>query len=91
MSTTNPETHHHENPFRGFDDSVERTVGADMRLIYGLGAPILLVLGVIVILAVSPATWLVVAIVLIEIAALAIVLTGFMGMLNQPDEDEAEA
>jgi len=91
MSTTNPETHHHENPFRGFDDSVERTVGADMRLIYGLGAPILLVLGVIVILALSPATWLVVAIVLIEIAALAIVLTGFMGMLNQPDEDEAEA
>jgi len=88
MSTTNPETHDHENPFRGFDDSVERAVGADMRLIYGLGAPILLVLGVIVILALSPATWLVIAIVMIEIAALVVVLVGFMGMLNEPDEDE---
>jgi hypothetical protein len=85
MSTTNPQ---HENPFRGFDESVERALGADMRLIYGFLVPILMVVGVIVLLALSPATWLAVTILVIEVAALGVVLTGFVGMLNEPDENE---
>jgi hypothetical protein len=79
----------HENPFKGFDDSVERVLGADMRLVYGFAAPILMVIGVIVILALSPATWLVIAIVAVVLGALGVVLTGFIGMLNEPAEDDA--
>lgn len=89
MTTSSPHTNRHEHPFRGFDESVERTIGADMRLIYGFAVPILMVVGLIVILALSPATWLVITILLVEVAALCVVLTGFIGMLNEPGEDEA--
>ena len=88
MATTSPDTHPHESPFKGFDESVERTLGADMRLVYGFAVPILMVVGLIVVLALSPATWLVITILLIEVAALGVVLTGFIGMLNEPDDDE---
>gem|GEM_PF-5593982 len=60
-----------------------------MRLIYGLGAPVLMVTGLIVILALSPAVWLVAAIIVLELAALAVVLTGFIGMLNEERDDES--
>jgi hypothetical protein len=73
------------NPFRGFDESVERVLGADMRLIYGMAVPILMVCGLIVVLALSPATWLVVAVLVIEIALLAVVVLGFFGLLNEDE------
>ncbi len=88
MTTT--ENHPHENPFQGFDESVEHVLGADMRLIYGFAAPILMVVGLIIILALNPATWLVIAIVVMEVAALSVVLTGFIGMLNEPTEPDDE-
>ncbi|MBV8429946.1 MAG: hypothetical protein JO244_02205 [Solirubrobacterales bacterium] len=78
----------HENPFQGFDQSVERLLGADMRLIYGFAVPILMVVGLIVILALTPSTWLVITILVLEIAALCVVLAGFIGMLNEPGGDE---
>jgi hypothetical protein len=84
-------TTEHEHPFRGFDESVEHTLGADMRLIYGFAVPILMVTGLVVILALTPATWLLVSIMVLEVAALCVVVTGFMGMLNEPaDEDLSE-
>jgi hypothetical protein len=83
-------TDSHQNPFRGFDESVERALGADMRLIYGMAVPILMVCGLIVILALSPATWLVIAVLLMEIALLAVVVLGFVGMLNEEEQDDAE-
>ncbi|HLY47724.1 MAG TPA: hypothetical protein VKR21_00875 [Solirubrobacteraceae bacterium] len=88
MSTAASDDHPHENPFRGFDESVERALGADMRLVYGFAVPILMVVGLIIILALSPATWLVVTIVVMELAALCVVLTGFIGMLNEPDDED---
>jgi hypothetical protein len=78
----------HPNAFRGFDESVERAVGADMRLLYGLLVPILMIWGVIVVLALTPAVWLVASIVVLELAALAVVGYGLAGMLNEaPDND----
>jgi len=88
MSTQSPS--HPEHAFRGFDHSVERLVGTDMRLIYGLWVPILMVIGPIVILALSPAVWLVASILVLEIAALAVVIYGFTGMLREPEYDDTE-
>ena len=88
MATSSSDTHPHENPFKGFDDYVERTLGADMRLVYGFAVPILMVVGLIIVLALSPATWLVITILVIEVAALGVVLAGFVGMLNEPYDDE---
>jgi hypothetical protein len=41
------------------------------------------------VLALSPATWLVVAIVVLEIAALGLVVAGLMGMLDEDDQGES--
>ncbi len=78
----------HTHPFEGFDRSVEHALGADMRLLYGMAAPILMVVGLIILLALNPTTWLVVALVLLEIACLAVVVYGFVGMLDERSEDD---
>jgi hypothetical protein len=89
MASASSTTHPHGNALRGFDESVERVLGADMRLVYGMAAPILMIIGMIIVLALSPTTWLVAAIIVLELAALAIVVYGFVGMLNEDDEDDA--
>jgi hypothetical protein len=86
---TADENHPHENAFHGFDESVAHLLGADMRLVYGMAAPILMIVGLIIVLALSPATWLVVAIVVLEIAALGLVVAGLMGMLDEDDQGES--
>lgn len=83
---TSPEPHHGQHVFAGLERSVERTLGADMTLIYGLAAPILMIVGLIIILGLSPATWLVVAIVVLEIGGLGVVLTGLFGLMNDADD-----
>jgi hypothetical protein len=90
MATSTPSSSPHTSAFRGFDESVERGLGADMRLVYGMAVPILMIVGLIVILALSPAVWLVAAIVVMELAALAVVVYGFMSMLREPDHEDAD-
>jgi len=90
MTTLQPDPHHHprRHPFRGFDESALRLFGADLRLIYGMSLPILMIIGLIVLLALSPATWLVIALLLLEITALGIVLSGLFAMLDEDENDE---
>jgi hypothetical protein len=88
MVTATPDPHHHENAFRGFDESAERVLGADMRLIYGMAAPILMIVGLIVILALSPGVWLLATIMLLELALLGVVVYGFTGLLNEPENED---
>jgi len=85
MSSTSP-----TRVFHDFDTSVERTIGVDMRLLYGMLIPILMICGLIVLLALSPQTWLVIAVLLLEVAALGVVITGFVGMLNDDGEEDTE-
>jgi len=75
---------------RGFDRSVERVLGVDVRLLYGMVVPILMISGLIVLLALSPQTWLQIAVVLVEIAALGVVVTGFVGILNDTGQEDTE-
>ena len=88
MATTSPHPGHHEPAFRGFDSAVERALGADMRLVYGILAPIVMVIGLIVVLALQPATWLVAVVVVGEVGALAVVITGLLGMMSTDDDQE---
>lgn len=88
MATTSPHPEHHDPVFRGFDTSVERTLGADMRLIYGIAAPIAMVIGLIIVLALQPATWVVALIMVVEVGALAVVITGLLGMMSSDDDQE---
>jgi hypothetical protein len=90
MATSTTSSSPRTSAFRGFDDSVERRLGADMRLVYGMAVPILMIVGLVVILALSPAAWLVAAIVVMEVMALGVVVYGFMGMLDEPEDDEPD-
>jgi hypothetical protein len=47
-----------------------------------------MVCGLICLLALSPQTWLVIAILMVEVAALGVVVAGFTAMLN--DDEEAD-
>ena len=80
----------HPNAFREFDHSIEHVLGADMRLLYGMLVPILMICGVIIVLALKPTTWLVASIVVLEIGALAVVGYGLAGMLNEPADDDTD-
>ena len=75
--------------FPGFDVSMTRMLGADLRLLYGIGVPIAMVLGLIVVLALNPAKWVVGVIVVCEIAGLALIVTRLYAMMS--DDDEAPA
>ena len=66
---------------------MERVLGADMRLIYGFAVPVLMVVGLIIVLALRPETWLVVCVMVLECAALALVVAGIVAMLNEREED----
>jgi hypothetical protein len=89
MSTGTSDTHHREHRLAGMDRSVERVLGADMRLIYGFLVPILMVVGLIILLGFNPHAWLVAPIIVLEVAGLFVVVYGLMAMLNEPEEDEA--
>ena len=83
----------HTNParvFHEFDATVERSLGVDARLLYGMLIPILMVCGLIILLALNPETWLVIAVVLFEAAALGVVITGFLAMLGEDDDTEVD-
>jgi hypothetical protein len=85
MATT-PVTSKH-SAMSEFDDSMERALGADMRLIYGLAVPLFMVVGLIVLLALNPTTWLVIGIVLLEVAALGLIVYGLMNMMRDDQEE----
>lgn len=87
MATAPSNTPPRRKVFAGFDASVERVLGADMRLIYGFAVPVLMVVGLIIILALRPETWLVVSILVLEVAALGVVVAGILEMLNEEDDD----
>ena len=80
----------HQHPFRRLDDSVQGVLGADLRLIYGMAAPMLMIIGLILLLALRPETWLVIAIVVMELAALALVVYGLFGMLSEDDDEQSD-
>jgi hypothetical protein len=87
---TPTQAHEHRYVFRGFDQSVTRVLGADARLLYGMAIPILMIVGLILVLALNPAAWLVGLIVLFEVAALALVVTGLLEMMSDEQDDGSE-
>jgi len=88
--TSHPSHTRATHVFHNFDMSVERALGVDIRLLYGMLVPILMICGLIILLALSPQTWLLIAVLLLEIAALGVVVTGFVVLLNEDTEDDGE-
>jgi hypothetical protein len=78
------------NPFEGMEKLIERVIGADMRLIYGAVVPMGLVVGLVVLLTVTASHWWLVAVVLVvEFAAVALVVFAFLMMLDEDNDEDA--
>ena len=70
---------------------VERVLeSGDMRLVYGVGIPFLLVIAGIVAAAVAQSMWLVAPLMIVVIALTGVVMVGFAQMLAE-DEDEPQS
>jgi hypothetical protein len=74
-------THHHDP----IHVRMTRLIGADMRLIYGIGVPMLATIGFIIGLAVSGQSWMVIPVVAFLLVTLAVVVFGLYGMLDEDD------
>ncbi|MGA2012635.1 MAG: hypothetical protein ABSH51_19175 [Solirubrobacteraceae bacterium] len=81
---------HTAHSLRRFDQSVVRRIGVDMRPLYGMGVPILGVIALLIALALYPKAWLVAAIVIVEVAGLALVVTGLMEMMVDNADDDPQ-
>jgi hypothetical protein len=73
------------NPFARLDLSIERMLGTDFKIIYGVLVPMLVVCGVIILLAFHPAVWLVAVTLILEMALLALVVIKLLAMLGDDD------
>jgi hypothetical protein len=88
MESAETPTRASRRSFRAVDAWLESVLGADMRLLYGVIIPMVLVVDVLVLLTFKQYAWLVAILMLIEIGALLLVIYGFMEMLD--DEDAGE-
>jgi hypothetical protein len=80
-----------QRSFARFDRATQRVLGVDMRLLYGMGVP---VVGTCVLVALAfgfaAGTWAVVGMMVVEVIMLGVVLCGFSGLLRD-DGDDAES
>lgn len=89
METTQTAARPSPNPFRGLDTWLENMLGADLRLIYGVAIPMVVVVDLIVLLALRPMAWLVAILMLVEVAALGLIIFAFIKMLDD-ERDPAD-
>lgn len=89
MATLDPAAPAHHHPYARLERAVERVLGADMRLLYGMAVPPV-VLCVIIALALGYAAspWVVGGLMVLEAIMVVVILIGFVGVLNSRDEDE---
>lgn len=79
---------HPRSSLSHLDGAIERRLGVDARLLYGFSAPVVFMGVLISLMMVVRSPWAVAAAVLIEIVVLAVVIAGFLNMLDeQPDSD----
>lgn len=89
MSTT-AHPHLHRPSFTRFDSFVARRLGCDMRMLYGMAGPILVIVGLLVVLAFHPHAWIVAGIMVVEVIGLALVVAGIFGVMDDREPDQPE-
>lgn len=86
MAPTPAQADHHRHLFQGFDESMTQILGADLRLLYGMAVPITMIVGLIILLALHPAKWIVAVVVVSEVAGLALIVAGLYAMMSDDHE-----
>ncbi len=89
MQDESPAVPARSNPFAGVEMLIERLLGVDMRLIYGAIVPMVLVVDLVVLLTLTASDWWLVFLVLIvEFAAVGLVVYAFLQMLDEDNDEE---
>ncbi len=87
-------SHTHHTPYtrvHKFDGAVERFLGADMRLLYGMGVPVVgvsAVIAVVIAFAASPLT--IAGLMALEVVMLVVVVVGFFAMLDETEDADSD-
>jgi Flp pilus assembly protein TadB len=78
----NPGDREPRKPPETLHERLERSIGVDVRLFYGLLVPAAVVVALVVALALNPTWWLLVPLVIVLIGAIGVVVVGIMQMLG---------
>lgn len=87
MATATPPNPAHPSPYAPFERAVERILGADMRLLYGMAVPVILLCVCIALaLGYAASTWVVAGLMVLEVIVLGVIMVGFVGVLNSGED-----
>lgn len=89
MATTAAATRHasDHDPLAGLDRWIEKVIGADFKLIYGVLMPMLLICGVILAIVFTQSVWVVAVTLVLELAFLAFIVVKLMAMLGEGEHE----
>lgn len=91
MAVSSPIAHTRYTSVHKFDKTVERFLGADMRLLYGMGVPVVGVSAVIsVVIAFAASPWTIGALMALEVVMLFVVVVGFFAMLDETEDRDSD-
>lgn len=86
---TRPPRRRRHDPLHRLDVSIESLLGVDLRLLYGMLVPMLVILGLVVAVLAVQSYWVVAAAWIVEMAALGLIVTKLLAMLAEPGEAES--
>lgn len=91
MAVSSRSFHTRYAPVHRFDGAVERFLGADMRLLYGMAVPVVLASAVVaVVIAFAASPWAIAGLVALVVVMLVVVLVGFFAMLDETEDTDQD-
>lgn len=76
------------DPLHRLDQTLASWLDVDLRLIYGMGVPVVCVVAAMVAMFLHPTYVLVGAVLALELLCLSLVVTKLLAMLNEPNDDD---
>lgn len=91
MAISSPISHSQYSSVHWFDGAITRRLGADMRLLYGMGVPVVGVSAVIaVVIAFAASPWTIAGLMALEVLMLVVVVVGFFAMLDESEDTDPD-
>lgn len=91
MAISSPISHSQYSSVHWFDGAITRRLGADMRLLYGMGVPVVGVSAVIaVVIAFAASPWTIAGLMALEVVMLVVVVVGFFAMLDESEDTDPD-
>jgi hypothetical protein len=87
LSTVPSPRRRHGEPLRRLDVAVETALGADLRMLYGLGFPVLFIVALMIPMFLAPSYWLDGAVLAMTVVVMGFVVVKFLKMLDEAPVD----